>query len=104
MTAGSGVLHSEMFLTDPEKPSSFNGFQLWLNLPSKLKMSEPNYLMLWNKDIPTTELTSDKVLLAKDSTYFQANKPFEKEDAYGPSINSAVEKGKVWTKIISGRT
>lgn len=76
MTAGSGVLHSEMFLTDPEKPSNFNGFQLWLNLPSKLKMSEPNYLMLWNKDIPTTELTSDKVLQTKLFNLFIGKQTF----------------------------
>jgi len=44
MTAGSGLMHSEM--PDPEfkkKGGRVNGFQLWVNLPSELKMIEPRY-------------------------------------------------------------
>lgn len=40
MTAGSGILHEEM----PKASERMLGFQLWLNLPQKEKMSEPNYL------------------------------------------------------------
>ena len=40
MTAGSGIIHSEM----PERAESrLRGFQLWLNLPGKLKMIAPRY-------------------------------------------------------------
>jgi len=92
MTAGSGVLHSEMFLTDAKKASSFNGFQIWLNLPSRLKMSEPAYEMLWNKDIPKFELSEG-----------QEPKPFASSDAFGDPVNSKVEKGSVTVKVISGR-
>jgi len=44
MTAGSGLMHAE--LPDPEfkkKGGVVNGFQLWVNLPAKLKMIEPRY-------------------------------------------------------------
>lgn len=61
LTTGKGVLHSEMFVTHPTKTSTFNGFQLWLNLPSKLKMSEPDYQMLWAKDIPKFKSSDKKV-------------------------------------------
>jgi len=45
MTAGRGVIHSEM----PEQLDGLmEGFQLWLNLPAKDKMVEP-----WYRDIPT---------------------------------------------------
>ncbi|TQK11127.1 pirin family protein [Herbaspirillum sp. SJZ107] len=45
MTAGRGVIHSEM----PEQEEGLmEGFQLWLNLPAKDKMSAP-----WYRDIPT---------------------------------------------------
>jgi len=45
MTAGRGVVHSEM----PEQEEGLmEGFQLWLNLPAKDKMSAP-----WYRDIPT---------------------------------------------------
>ncbi len=40
MTAGRGLVHSEM----PEQQSGrMRGFQLWVNLPAALKMSEPRY-------------------------------------------------------------
>jgi len=45
MTAGRGVIHSEI----PEQEEGLmEGFQLWLNLPAKDKMSAP-----WYRDIPT---------------------------------------------------
>ena len=40
MTAGRGIVHSEM----PEQTSGLmRGFQLWVNLPAKLKMQAPAY-------------------------------------------------------------
>ena len=40
MTAGRGILHSEM----PEQTDgSLWGFQIWLNLPQRLQMSDPGY-------------------------------------------------------------
>lgn len=53
MTAGSGVVHSEM----PEKVFARNGgrlhgFQLWVNLPRKDKMAKPNYQEVSSSKIP----------------------------------------------------
>jgi len=39
MTAGSGILHQEM----PQASERMLGFQLWLNLPKKEKMTAPTY-------------------------------------------------------------
>ena len=40
MTAGRGIVHSEM----PEQQDGLmRGFQLWVNLPARLKMTEPKY-------------------------------------------------------------
>lgn len=40
MTAGRGIIHSEM----PEQENGLlMGFQLWVNLPADMKMSEPAY-------------------------------------------------------------
>lgn len=40
MTAGKGIIHSEM----PEQENGLlMGFQLWVNLPAKAKMTEPGY-------------------------------------------------------------
>ncbi|HEY0836590.1 MAG TPA: pirin family protein [Azospirillum sp.] len=40
MTAGRGILHSEM---PEQRDGLLKGFQLWINLPARLKMSEPRY-------------------------------------------------------------
>ncbi|HEY1150149.1 MAG TPA: pirin family protein [Pseudoduganella sp.] len=50
MTAGRGVIHSEM----PEQEAGLmEGFQLWLNLPAKDKMRKP-----WYKDFQAGEIPS----------------------------------------------
>jgi len=53
MTAGKGILHSEMFpLLNRDKENTLEIFQVWLNLPSVSKMVPPHFKMLWNEDIP----------------------------------------------------
>lgn len=54
MTAGGGILHEEM----PQvRPEGNGGFQLWVNLPAKLKMTQPRYQDIPSQTIPevTTE-------------------------------------------------
>jgi redox-sensitive bicupin YhaK (pirin superfamily) len=49
MTAGRGVVHSEM----PEQEDGvMEGFQLWLNLPSRDKMCKPGYQDIQSENIP----------------------------------------------------
>ena len=56
MTAGRGILHSEM----PEQTDgSLWGFQIWLNLPQHLQMVEPRYQDIQASDI--TEFEQDGV-------------------------------------------
>lgn len=52
MTAGSGIIHQEM----PKKYDSLmQGFQLWVNLPAKKKMSDPKYRGIEKEQIPTVQ-------------------------------------------------
>jgi len=53
MTTGSGLIHAEL---SPESFREHGGnleiLQLWLNLPSRLKMTTPRYVGLQETDIP----------------------------------------------------
>lgn len=49
MTAGSGIMHQEMPTGNAK--GQMHGFQLWGNLPSSLKMTDPRY-----QDIPSMEI------------------------------------------------
>jgi quercetin 2,3-dioxygenase len=49
MTAGRGLMHEEM----PQvRPEGIDGFQLWVNLPAKLKMMTPRYQEIRSAQIP----------------------------------------------------
>ena len=52
MTAGRGLVHSEM----PEQESGrMRGFQLWVNLPARDKMTDPKYQEFAPENIPMAE-------------------------------------------------
>ncbi len=65
MTAGSGVVHSEMPEKEfTQKGGRLHGFQLWVNLPKKDKMIAPRY-----QDVPSSKIpisySSDKKVRVK---------------------------------------
>ncbi|HAM34254.1 MAG TPA: hypothetical protein DDX05_08100 [Deltaproteobacteria bacterium] len=49
MTSGGGILHEEM---PKPKDGEMEGFQLWVNLPARLKMSRPRYREIKADRIP----------------------------------------------------
>jgi quercetin 2,3-dioxygenase len=53
MTAGRGIIHSEMPQQDRGR---MRGFQLWINLPAREKMKPAGYRDLQPADIPEVEL------------------------------------------------
>jgi redox-sensitive bicupin YhaK (pirin superfamily) len=54
MTAGRGVVHSELPLESLVKNGGlFHGVQIWVNLPKKKKMIEPSYQDIRAQQIPT---------------------------------------------------
>jgi redox-sensitive bicupin YhaK (pirin superfamily) len=60
MSAGSGIIHQEM----PQKyPGEMRGFQLWVNLPTKNKMTNPKYRGITKTQIPTIEKDGAKIKL-----------------------------------------
>lgn len=58
MTAGRGIVHSEM----PEQiDGRMRGFQLWVNLPAKNKMSPPGYQDITVDSIPVVAASGVRV-------------------------------------------
>jgi hypothetical protein len=55
MTAGRGIMHQEM--PEGDAKGRMHGFQLWANLPSRLKMTSPRYQDVPSAAIP--EVTDD---------------------------------------------
>lgn len=69
MTAGKGIIHEEM-------PAMENGhlwgYQLWINLPAKLKMTEPKYRHLMSSEMPIVEGNGIRVKII--SGVYEVNK------------------------------
>ncbi|MBI3074454.1 MAG: pirin family protein [Deltaproteobacteria bacterium] len=62
MTAGGGVVHSEMPGRDlVECGGRLHGFQLWVNLPARDKMIAPHYQEMAARKIPTGRSTDGLV-------------------------------------------
>jgi redox-sensitive bicupin YhaK (pirin superfamily) len=52
MTAGRGIVHSEM---PEQRAGRMRGFQLWMNLPARDKMTPPNYQEFDAATLPVVE-------------------------------------------------
>lgn len=66
MTAGRGVVHSEL----PEQEAGrMEGFQLWLNLPSRDKMAQPWYRDIQSEEIPEVRIGDVRVRVIAGSTH-----------------------------------
>ena len=67
MTAGRGIVHSEM----PEQEDGLmRGFQLWVNLPAKDKMTEPRYQDIDPENVPVVERADGTKVQACSSAAF----------------------------------
>jgi len=55
MTAGRGIVHSEM---PQQKDGKLHGFQMWVNLPKKDKMVPPRYQDFQKDQIPVVKTNS----------------------------------------------
>ena len=64
MTAGRGLIHAEVSSDHFKKNGGdLEILQLWLNLPAKLKMTDPKYIGLQKDKIPFVSLDEGKVIM-----------------------------------------
>ncbi len=62
MTAGSGVIHSEMPTGDVnDQGGTMHGVQLWVNLPAERKMMDPRYQDIPADTIPVVDIEGGTV-------------------------------------------
>ena len=78
MKTGSGIIHSEM---PAMSQGRLHGFQLWVNMPAKEKMSKPDYLYIDSKKMQIFE-DKDKIVKVIAGKF---------ENAEGPVIGHNVE-------------
>ena len=79
MTAGKGIVHSEM----PEQDNGLlMGFQLWVNLPASAKMSEPAYQEFPPPSVPLEQ--------RENGTYVRVISGTTSEGTKGPVENNYV--------------
>ena len=109
LTAGKGIVHSEMFpLVDENEPNRTELFQIWLNLPAANKMVEPYFTMLWNEDLPHRVLhdadgrTTDITVIAGELDGLRPPPPPPDSWASQPDADLAIwhvvaEPGAQWT-------
>ena len=58
MKTGSGIIHSEM---PAMSEGRLHGFQLWINMPAKLKMSKPEYIYIDAKQMKIYKDSEKKI-------------------------------------------
>ena len=62
MTAGSGLIHSETSSAEfKENGGDLEILQLWINLPSRLKMTPPHYTGIQKDKIPKFDIDEGKI-------------------------------------------
>ena len=109
MTAGAGVVHSEMPSTEIQKSGGrMDGFQLWVNLPRRDKMMKPRYQELPSASIPTTSADGVTVrVIAGESAPIETRTPIiylHIKLAAGASFAQTVpEDFNVFAYVVSGR-
>ena len=90
MKTGSGIIHSEMpAMTD----GKLQGFQLWINMPAKLKMNKPEYIYINSKEIQTHK-DHDKMVKIIAGKFEEAEGPIKGHNVEPIYFDIELIKGK----------
>ena len=93
MKTGSGIIHSEMPAMSEGK---LHGFQLWINMPAKLKMNKPDYIYIdsYKMQIHNDEEKKVKVISGK---FENAEGPIKGHNIEPIYIDIELKKDKYFT-------
>ena len=90
MKTGSGIIHSEM---PAMKEGKLHGFQLWINMPAKLKMSKPEYIYI-DADKMASHKDSDKKIKVIAGRFEKAEGPVKGHNVEPVYFDVELNKGK----------
>jgi len=90
MKTGSGIIHSEMPAMSEGK---LHGFQLWINMPAKLKMSKPDYVYI-DSDKMQIHIDSDKQVKVIAGKFENAEGPVKGHNVEPIYFDIELEKDK----------
>ncbi|WP_334177846.1 pirin family protein [Pseudoxanthomonas sp.] len=93
MTAGRGLVHSEM----PEQESGrMRGFQLWVNLPSRDKMTAPKYQEFAPENIPVAHPAKGVEVKVIAGTVGDTQGPISQPATDPVYLDIALQPGQAW--------
>ena len=90
MKTGSGIIHSEM---PAMSEGRLHGFQLWVNMPARLKMSKPEYLYIDSKKM-SIHKDKDKQIKVIAGKFENAEGPVKKHNVEPIYFDIEIEKNK----------
>ena len=90
MKTGSGIIHSEM---PAMKEGKLHGFQLWINMPAKLKMSKPEYIYI-DANKMSVHRDNDKQVKVIAGKFEKAEGPVKGHNVEPTYLDVELRKGK----------
>ncbi|MBA1338485.1 MAG: hypothetical protein FD546_000393 [Pelagibacterales bacterium] len=90
MKTGGGIIHSEMPAMTEGK---LHGFQLWVNMPAKLKMNKPEYIFIDSKQMQIHK-DSDKKIKTIAGKFGDAEGPVKDHNVEPVYFDIELEKNK----------
>ena len=90
MKTGSGIIHSEM---PAMKEGRLHGFQLWINMPAKLKMSKPEYIYI-DSDKMSIHTDNDKKVKVIAGKFEKAEGPVKGHNVEPIYFDIEIKKNK----------
>ena len=97
MKTGGGIIHSEMPAMSEGK---LHGFQLWINMPAKLKMSKPEYIYIDAKQMKVYKDSEKKIkIIAGKFNYVEG--PVKGHNVEPVYFDVELEKDKIFNFDLS---
>ena len=93
MKTGSGIIHSEM---PAMKEGKLHGFQLWINMPAKMKMSKPEYHYI-DADQMAVHKDADKQIKVIAGNFEKAVGPIKGHNVDPVYFDIELKKGREFT-------